>query len=76
MTLYEFDLLNEQKKMIALRDSVHIGVLYTSDGIKWCYQIDDFYVEQSLLEGRRMFLTSRNPDVLEPYMSQIKVDLS
>ena len=70
MNLYEFIASGEMEQIEAYRKGIHVG-RYTKDGKEFeCRQINDFYVEYRIEDGRffRDMKCHKNPNLIEPYL--------
>ena len=70
MNLYEFIASDEMEQIEAYRKGIHVGS-YTKDGKEFeCRQINDFYVEYRIEDGRffRDMKCHKNPNLIEPYL--------
>ena len=70
MNLYEFIASDEMEQIEAYWKGIHVGS-YTKDGKEFeCKQIEDFYVEYRIEDGRfyRDMKCHKNPNLIEPYL--------
>ena len=70
MNLYEFIASDEMEQIEVYRKGIHVGS-YTKDGKEFeCNQIEDFYVEYRIEDGRfyRDMKCHKNPNLIEPYL--------
>ena len=70
MNLYEFIASDEMEQIEAYRKGIYVGS-YTKDGKEFeCNQIEDFYVEYRIEDGRfyRDMKCHKNPNLIEPYL--------
>ncbi len=74
MTLHNFNRLNETEQIEAFWNGIFVGE--RGDGALRiiCHQVNDFYVEYKILGGHYINMrTFKNPDRLQPYLSQIDI---
>jgi hypothetical protein len=77
MTLYDFNLLSEREKDIALKEAVMLADREETNHTIYLYQLFSFYVEVHFHKGdpSLSFLRSfSSVDQLEPYLNSIKID--
>jgi hypothetical protein len=75
MTLYQFQLLDKSQQSKVWSEGVYVGERLQPEGtFIVCRQIDDFYVEGKI-DGIawNIIRCFKNPDLLEPYLSQIDI---
>ena len=70
MSLYDFMQLDEMEQIEAYQNGFNVGS-YTKNGKEFeCRQIEDFYVECRIKEGRfyRDMKCHKNTNLIEPYL--------
>ena len=78
MTLYQFKLLDKMEQIEAVWDSPLLATIEDDDFIYDLHQIHSFYAEVKYRKpGRTLngMKTFKNPDLLNPYLDKIKIDL-
>ena len=78
MNLFQFRLLDEIEQIEAVWDSPLLATIEDDDFIYDLHQIHSFYAEVKYRKpGRTLnrMKTFRNPDLLNPYLDKIKIDL-
>lgn len=77
MTIDQFSSLDERDQIEAFWEGSLVGERKDEDYRIVCMQIEDFYVEYLILgniyKDMRAF---KNPDLLQPYLEQMKVDIN
>lgn len=74
MTLQNFVILNEIEQIEAFWNGIFVGERANGAFRIICHQLNDFYVEYKILGGHYISMRSfKNPDMLQPYLSQIDI---
>lgn len=74
MSLYEFLRSGEMEQIEAFWNGVFIGERSSGDFKIECRQIDDFYVEYTILGGHYIDMCAfKNPELLQDYLDQIDI---
>lgn len=77
MNLYQFIQLDVAEQIEAYCEGVDVGT-YSKDGLTYeCKQINDFYIEYRIEDGRHYWdiKCHKNPNLIEPYLSNEPLNL-
>ena len=77
MSLYEFLRLEELDQLEAFWNGVYVGERTEGHFVIECRQIDDFYIEYTILGGHYIDVCGfKNPDLLQPYFNKMgRIDI-
>lgn len=74
MTLREYHRLDKPQKIKRFWSGVLVGQRLEGQSLIECRQVDGFYVEYKILEKHsRNMWSFQNPDMLQPYLSDIDI---
>ncbi len=79
MTLYQFNLLDEQEQIEAIwYKSVKLAEREDEEHFYNLYQIDSFYIEEKFIKPDKLrvaFKTFATTTLLEPYLDKMRIKL-